>query len=80
MGGRWKGVGGVHVHRPMLAGGKIASPKPAFRAWRCVTVERNMGMRNGGRERPTRFKEVRCWGGSRNVSPKQQGAKPGCEL
>jgi hypothetical protein len=57
MGG--KGVGAVPS--PNVSALEIAIPKPAFKAWRCVTV--------GGtwagewwKESPTRFRKVSCWG------------------
>ena len=70
MGG--KGVG-AEFHLPVLAHWRSPVPSLRFRGWRCVTVERSMGLENGRCQRPTRFTEVRCCVDSCNVSPNQQG-------
>jgi hypothetical protein len=70
MGG--KGVG-AEFHCPVLAHWRSPVPSLRFRAWRCVTVERSMGLENGRCQRPTGFTEVRCCVDSCNVSPNQQG-------
>jgi hypothetical protein len=74
MGG--KGVG-AEFHLPVLAHWRSPVPSLRFRGWRCVTVERSMGLENGRCQRPTRFTEVRCCVDSCNVSPNQQGLGPG---